>query len=320
MTLAIRSARYFSGGFFISFLLFAGCSTTLQSRELLYAPPAALAEPVELTDVAFFPQEEFQCGPAALATILDWSNVPVTPAVLKPQVYLPERHGSLQVELLAASRRHGRLPYLLPKELKAVLSEVRAGNPVLVLQNLAFNWFPIWHYAVVVGFDLEKDRIILRSGPERRHIVSMKLFERTWRRGERWAVVVTPPDRLPVTAKELPFLQAVTVFEQLGDWQTANSAYSAATDRWPDSLGAWMGLGNSFYAQSEYAKAVAAFRVVLSKRSDYTPVLNNLAQVLSDMGRLKAAERYALQAVDAGGPHSSIYAETLKQIRKKLEE
>src|SRR2546430_4967683 len=117
---------------------------------------------VELKDVPFFPQSEFQCGPAALATVLNESGVKVTPEDLVPEVYLPERKGSLQIEMLAAPRRHGLVSYQLAPRFEDVLRELSAGNPVIVLQNLGFGGG--WHYAVAVGYDYSYGELILRSG------------------------------------------------------------------------------------------------------------------------------------------------------------
>ena len=64
----------------------------------------------ELTRVPFFPQTIHECGPAALATVLNYSAATTTPDGLALEVYIPERQGSLQIEMLAATRRNGRLP------------------------------------------------------------------------------------------------------------------------------------------------------------------------------------------------------------------
>ena len=119
---------------------------TESSERILAKLPTSLAPRVELTETPFFPQEEHQCGPAALATVLNYHQLAVTPAELTPQVYLPEREGSLQIELVAAARRYGMLAYPLRGNLSDLMTEVAAGNPVLVLQNLAFGWLPKWHY------------------------------------------------------------------------------------------------------------------------------------------------------------------------------
>ncbi len=276
--------------------------------------PDVIGPPVELTAVPFFPQEDFQCGPAALATVLNWSGVSVTPEALAPQVYLPERQGSLQVELLAATRRAGRIPYLIQPRLETLLAEVRAGNPVLVLQNLGLSWYTKWHYAVVVGFDLSQDLVILRSGRERRHVVPFKLFERTWRRGDYWAMVALPSDRLPASAEEIPYLRAVAGLERLQRWQEVKTAYASALVRWPDSAAARMGLGNSLYAIKDLSGAEQAYRQVTLANPALAPAFNNLAQVLAEQGRLQEAEQAARRAVSLGGPLLASYEETLQHI------
>jgi tetratricopeptide (TPR) repeat protein len=312
------AARFMPGGVILALLLLGGCAAPLQSTGLLSAPPTELAHGVELEQVPFFPQERYQCGPAALATVLTWSGAATKPEDLTAEVYLPQRRGSLAVELQAAARHHGRVSYVLEKEVQAVLREVQAGHPVVVLLNLGLSWYPRWHYAVVVGFDMQRDEIILRSGTVRRDVISLELFERTWRRGDSWAMVVMSPGDIPRTAKELPYLRAVMPFEQAGAWQAARDAYAAAWRQWPDSIGAGMGLGNSEYSRGDYVGAAAAFRRLLAQHPGFAPALNNLAQSLAESGELAAAEHYAEEALAVGGPQSDIYAETLQEIRGRI--
>ncbi|MEJ2564367.1 MAG: PA2778 family cysteine peptidase [Gammaproteobacteria bacterium] len=313
------SGRLVAAGLLVVMLL-GGCAAHLQAGKLLSSPPPGLSRTVELRQVPFFPQKRYQCGPAALATVLNWSGVAITPDQLTEEVYLPARHGSLQVELTAAARHHHRVPYVLAQDLQAVLEEVSDGHPVLVLLNLGLSWYPVWHYAVVVGFDLQRDVIVMRSGTTRRDKFSLELFERTWRRSQRWAVVVTSPAELPATARQLPYLRTVLAIEQLGDWRTAARAYAAAWRRWPDSTGAGMGVGNSAYANGDYAAAATAYRRLLKRHPGFAPALNNLAQTLADMGELAAGERYAEEAVAAGGARREIYMETLREIRNHMEQ
>jgi hypothetical protein len=303
--------------YLLFFLLMAAGCTPLHTDRIL-ATAEVFPEPVEMTTVPFFPQEEYQCGPAALATVLNWSGVGVTPAELAPQVYIPERQGSLQLELLGAARRHGRIPYVIQPQLESLMAEVSSGNPVVILQNLSLPWYPKWHYAVVVGFDLKGDRLVLRSGIEERHEVPFKVFERTWRRSNYWAMVVLPPDRLPFTAEEIPYVLAVAPLERLSRWEDTTVAYATALDRWPRSLAARMGLGNSRYARGDARGAEAAFRQAAEEHPDAGVAYNNLAQVLADQDRLTEAHSAARRAVEIGGPQQKIFRDTLKQIENRL--
>lgn len=316
--ISVKAARVVAGGLSVfMLLLITGCGTLQTER--LRATAEAYPQPVELTAVPFFPQEEYQCGPAALATVLNWAGASITPTELVPEVYLPKRHGSLQLELIGAARRQGRIPYVLRPELEAVFSEVASGNPVLILQNLSFWWYPMWHYAVVVGFDLPGDRIVLRSGREPRHDIPIEIFERTWRRSHYWAMVVMPPDRLPFTAEEIPYVQAVAPLERLSLWPETATAYATALKRWPKSLAARMGLGNSRYATGDVRGAEAAFREATQEHPEAAVAFNNLAQTLAEQNRWQEARAAAQRAVTLGGPQIVTFRDTLKQIEAKHE-
>ncbi|MBI3900465.1 MAG: PA2778 family cysteine peptidase [Gammaproteobacteria bacterium] len=305
------AARRSAGGFFILLVaLLTGCAT-LQSERLA---PAAFLEPVELTAVPFFPQTEYQCGPAALATVLTWAGTPVTPEQLTPQVYLPERRGSLQLELQAAVRRYGKIPYVLRPTFETLLTEVAAGHPVVVFQNLGLSWYSKWHYAVVVGFDRNRNALLLRSGVEQRHAISFTVFERTWRRGDYWAMAVLPPTELPKTAEEVPYLQSVATLERLKRWQETRVAYETTLTRWPNSLGAWLGLGNSRYALRDLSGAEQAYRAAVTAHPASGDALNNLAQTLAEQGHWHDAETMARRAIAAAGPRLDAYEATLTDI------
>jgi len=315
---SIQAARIISGGLFaFMFLLTTACST-LQSERIRHTA-AAFPDPVELTTVPFFPQEAYQCGPAALATVLNVNGVTITPEELSSEVYLPKRKGSLQLELIGATRRQGRIPYVLRPQLESIFAEVSSGNPVLILQNLSFWWYPMWHYAVVVGFDLPHDQLVLRSGREHRHLVPLEVFERTWRRADYWAMVITPPERLPFTAEEVPYVQSVAAIERLSRWTETSAAYSSALKRWPKSLGAQMGLGNSRYALGDLRGAEIAFRRASQDHPNAGAAFNNLAQTLADQERWNDARQAALHAVQLAGPQVETFRDTLKQIDSHLE-
>ena len=89
-----------------------------------------------LVETPFHTRVSDQCGPSALATVLQASGITVAPEALKSRVYIPDREGSLPIEMLAATRGYKRIPYLINPDITALLGELQAGRPVLVLQNL----------------------------------------------------------------------------------------------------------------------------------------------------------------------------------------
>ncbi|HEY8519658.1 MAG TPA: PA2778 family cysteine peptidase [Gammaproteobacteria bacterium] len=278
----------------------AGCAGTPAT------PPAIGA--VELDDVPFFPQTEYQCGPAALATILAHEGVAVTADDLVDDVYVEGLRGSLQAELLGATRRHGFIPYVLERAPEALFTELAAGRPVLVLQNLGLPRVPVWHYAVVVGYDPAAERVILRSGTERRRAERLRRFERSFERGGRWAFVALEPGTLPATADPLLYVRALAGAERLLDPDDAVRAHAAALELWPDEPAVLFAAAARAHADGRLEEAARLYRRLLERAPGDAAARNNLANVLADGGCLDAALREARAALAAAGADSPLAA------------
>jgi tetratricopeptide (TPR) repeat protein len=265
-------------------LLLSGCAAIPDHvREL----PADAS--LDLDGTPFFPQERFQCGPAALTTVLVASGANVSLDAVVDQVYLPGREGSLQIELRAAARTHGRIPYTIDGSLAAVLAEIEAGRPVLVLQNLGVAALPRWHYAVVTGIDVPNDAVILRSGTDRRRVTRTDTFLRTWRRSDFWGLVVLRPDELPAIVDRGRYFAAIAALEEVGEMESAATAWRTAATRWPDDRTARFGIANTDFALGSLDDAAEELRHLLAEDEMFIAARNNLALVLAHLGDFDAA-------------------------------
>lgn len=318
----MRGTRARSAGLlFLGALLccISGCTALApQTRALLKRAPPGLALSTDLDQVPYFAQTDYHCGPAALAMVLGYAGLDVTPEALAKQVYLPGRQGSLQVEMLAAARRNGLVAYVIEPDLGHLLLEINAGTPVITLENYGVPYFPQWHYAVAIGFDLHRREILRHSGALRRKAEPLAVFEHFWAKEGRWAMVAVPPQQLPATATEPRYADAVIALEKTGQPQRAAVAYDAMLKRWPDSLAALIGRGNTAHALGDLALAEAAFRQAAKLHATSAAAHNNLAQTLADRGKLDEARAVAEQAVRLGGPLQARAETTLREIQQKL--
>ena len=266
----------------------SGCAA---SPPLLDGLPRSAPRSIELAATPFFPQDEYQCGPAALATVLRASGVDITPGEIAPEVFIPGLRGSLQVEMIAAARRHGRMPYVLPKTADELVSELAAGRPVVLLQNLGAESLPVWHYAVLVGYDAGRNIAILRSGDTKREEMRWQRFAATWHRGGRFAFTTLEPGVIPRHAEATRYLEAAAGLEAAGQRHAAAASYDAAIARWPDEPRAWLGRGNVAYAEGDRSAAADAYlRAILLSPED-AAARNNLAELLVDAGCLDESRR-----------------------------
>ncbi|MDO9079348.1 MAG: PA2778 family cysteine peptidase [Desulfuromonadales bacterium] len=274
-------------------------------------PPASAPHYLALP---YIPQDDFQCGPAAVAMVMTFSGDAVPLATFTSEIYSPSLRGSLQPALVAAGRRHGWLAWEI-SDFAAILQEVAANRPVIILQNRGLSWKPLWHYAVVVGFDAANGLTYLTSGREEQRPVATRTVLRTWERGGNWGLLLLPPGLLPIEADPDRLLAALAGLER-SDAASARPGYQAAVARWPAHAGLSTAYGNLLRQAGEVGAAEVAYRAALTADPDHVPALNNLADLLLELGRLDEAHVAAVAAAAVEGPYRSTAAATLREIER----
>jgi predicted Zn-dependent protease len=117
---------------------------------------------------------------------------------------------------------------------------------------------------------------------------------------------------LPARADQLEVLRAAAGLERVQRFDAATVAYAAILRRWPDNLGAAIGLGNARHAAGNLPGAESAFRAAVKQHPEAAAAWNNLAQVLAERGQ----RQEAIRAVTRGGAAADQYRATLQEISK----
>ncbi len=234
----------------------AACASPFDPDERLSfeAPTRA-----QVAGVPLIKQEDFFCGPASIAMVMQWAGADVTQQDVAALAFSPGAGGTYLADMIGSSRRLGQLATEI-SDFDQLLTEVNAGHPVIVFQNLGLGVLPVWHYGVVTGYDFDKDEIYLNSGQLDQMIMEFAVFERTWRRGDYWGLVVLPPDQLPASADEKDVLSAAAALERVSQFKAAETLYETGAAEWPDSWLWQFGLGNARYAQGDLLGARRALR------------------------------------------------------------
>ena len=259
-------------------------------------------------DVPFIAQQDYYCGPAAIASIARYRQLDTDQQRVASMSFLPGRRGSLTPEMQAASRQLGLMPYPLAPRFGDLLRELDAGNPVLVLQNQGLSWLPQWHYAVAIGYDLPTQTLYLHSGEQRNYALNFATFNATWARADHWARVLVDSTGLPATATALSYLRSANAFEETGQAAIAAAFYQRASQHWPEHAASWLARGNLAYANGEPDNASRFYRRALQQSPGNADLWNNYAYSLAARQCANAARVAIARAVALAPNNDNIAA------------
>ncbi len=285
--------------YLLAVLLISFSCTHFSQTSLPYFPK----HNIEIHNLPFFPQEKWQCGPASLASVLNYRGIDISPEILKEQVFLPQKKGSLQIELKGAVRNANLIPYQLEGGLENLFKEIEAGNPVIVLQNLGFNWLPTWHYAVVKGFNADKQKLILNSGKIENYELDVSTFMLTWERANYWGITIMPANQLPATGSPEKIIKEIHVLEQIGKTDFAHMAYQAVLNLWPDESQALFSEGNYYFSKKQIKESQQAFERIVLKNPNNIAAWNNLAYVYAEQHCRQHAYNTLNHALEIASPN-----------------
>jgi len=278
------------------FGLGACASRATQTEKWLSEGHPGIKTETIIPGVAFVDQSAGYCGPATLAMAMNHWGMALDVNQLAPEVYHPKMKGSLQLDMVSASRRHKMMAVLI-EGLPALFQELNQGHPVIVFENLSVSWLPRWHYALVFGYDQDHQQVVMHSGHESTKHWDMTRFERSWMLGNYWGLVVLPPGQVAPSAGEIANLTAAAGLEQLGFLKEAQLSYESILNEWPQSLGALIGLGNLSFQNHNFKDSAGYLQRATFFHPQSAIAWHNLAIAQGTGGDLPSARKSAAQAI-----------------------
>lgn len=181
---AFRSAL--AGGLLAAMMLSAlwGCATV---------PPPSGTPGVRIEGVPFFPQDEYQCGPASLAAVMNYWGIAVAPPEISREIFSRTARGTLTIDMVLFAEKKGLTARQYRGNWDDLKKKVADGHPLIVLVDGGFSLYQANHYVVVTGFD--DGTVIVNSGDADRGRVETGVFLRQWERAGFWTLWLSPEKR-----------------------------------------------------------------------------------------------------------------------------
>lgn len=286
---SVKQACVIAGFLLFTFLLTA-CQSSPQADKLKQEGMASLPPSYVIDDVPFYPQEQFYCGPTTLSEVFGFYGVDIPPKDIAPKIFIPDKNGSLQLEMVSAARSYGFLPYSSRGTLTSIIELINDDIPVIVFQNLSIQLLPQWHYAVVFGHNNEKGTVTLHTGVTMQHEMSLALFEKTWARGNYWFLAPVPPDVASSAMEPFTYISAAYDMLKIGKDDVALPLLKTATKQWPSEWLSFFLIANH-YAQQDSLTALNWFSDGYPIAKTQQPFVHNyIIELLKHGKRDKAKE------------------------------
>lgn len=185
-----------------------------------------LPERVELSGT-FYRGEANQSGPQVLASLLSQQGIVITPGLLEKPLQLPGAEDKLQRNIENLAREYGTVVYPLDSNLPALLTQVAAGYPVMVRFSEGSAFWAEPRYAILSGYDRNKQKVLLRAGMNRRQLMSFSAFESALEKSGGWAILIQKPSQIPAAVDQQRWLKAADALAQAGQENEAAQARKA---------------------------------------------------------------------------------------------
>lgn len=158
-------------------------------------PPSHVSGPDAriLKSVPFYPREEYQCGPAAMASVLNYQGVKTTPEEIAAAIYSKSARGTLNFDMVLFSERKGLFARQYPGNLADLKHRIDKHHPLIVMVDNGFLIYRKNHFMVVVGYD--RDNIIVHSGRKYFKPVPIDDFLDTWQKTNNWTLLIQNMDK-----------------------------------------------------------------------------------------------------------------------------
>ncbi|MBI5588547.1 MAG: C39 family peptidase [Deltaproteobacteria bacterium] len=160
-------------------LLAVSCSGPGRSA-LLKDSSAAMAAGSYIKGVPFFPQNEYMCGPAALASVVGYWGEKAGMRDVEKEVYEEKLKGTLPLDLFIYAKEKGFDAVYYKGSMADLREKIRGGTPLILFLNLGYEIYPVGHYIVAIGYDDKSKAVIAHSGMTEEDVFTYDELLKSW--------------------------------------------------------------------------------------------------------------------------------------------
>jgi len=140
-------------------------------------------------NVPFYSQKKYQCGPSALASVLNYWGVTVTPEQIEEDIFSKDVRGTVTIDMVLYAQKKGLEAKQYSGNLDMLKKHLDAYHPIIVLVDYGIFTIQINHFLVVIGYS--HNALIVHSENTGEQFVTVDEFMKIWKKTDHWTLLIT---------------------------------------------------------------------------------------------------------------------------------
>lgn len=147
------------------------------------------SETVIIENIPFYPQKDYQCGPASLASVLNFWGYKVDPDEIAKNIFSKSAKGTLNIDMVLYAKRIGLYSAQYSGNWEDLRKNIEMGNPLIVLVDYGIKpFFQVNHFMVIIGYN--KEGVIVNSDKRERLFIEKDRFLDLWQKTGYWTLLI----------------------------------------------------------------------------------------------------------------------------------
>ena len=171
---------------FLSIFSIIGCA----QKESAHESAANEYGLVVVENVPFVKQKDKFCGPAAMASVMQFYGQNIDQDEIGQEVYIPELNGALISDMENFARENGYSVETTNGDIESLKLHIDNQQPIILLVEKGKWKVSVPHYYVAFGYNDEKRVILLHTGFESEQEISFDKLNSEWKKMNRLMLVI----------------------------------------------------------------------------------------------------------------------------------
>jgi predicted double-glycine peptidase len=144
---------------------------------------------VIIENIPFYPQKEYQCGPASLASVLNFWGIDITPDEIAKEIFSKKARGTLNIDMLLYAKKRGLFSDQYRGNWEDLKGKIKEGYPLIVLVDYGIKpFFQANHFMVIIGYN--EEGVIVNSDKSEHLFIEKDKFLELWKKTDYWTLLI----------------------------------------------------------------------------------------------------------------------------------